>query len=126
MASSKILSKVNKINTALNISLTDWQIDLIFYPKKKIEIPSNKIYEKELALKIKQILDVKSKYIWKLGEPFSLNQIEKLRLNGYSILWNGDDLFRGKYFLLGWKKLYKALQKTGLKLAEVKWFKKDF
>lgn len=125
MASARILNKVNKINEALNITLADWQIDLIFYPKKTPVISNSRIQGKDLALKIKRMLDTKAKYIWKLGDPFTRKQLEDLKLISYIPLWTEKDSLRGRHALLNWRKVYRSLQNNGLKLAEVKWFKKD-
>lgn len=117
--------KTKQINKALGIELLPWQIEYIFNADadpsllKKSESYTNKI----TAVALRQILDKNTKYIWTLRAPLTYQELQKRHLLDYISIYEGRSkpTLRGRNFLLQWRRLYKKLKTTNLRLAEVAW-----
>lgn len=115
--------KVRKINDALGIELQDWQINFIF-SRKTLKLPERSSY-KTLTIMLRQMLDIKSKYIWSMKEPLSYEQLNQKGLSDWTQLYRGTHKpnFRSRNYLLSWRQVYRKLNDAGLKLAKVTWLK---
>lgn len=115
--------KVRKINDALGIELQDWQINYIF-SKKTLKLPEKSSY-KTITIMLRQMLNIKSKYIWSLQEPLSYDQLIAKNLDDCIMIYKGmhKPNFRSRNYLLRWRQIYKKLNDAGLRLAKVVWLR---
>ena len=74
---------------------------------------------------LRQMLNIKSKYIWSLQEPLSYDQLIAKNLDDCIMIYKGmhKPNFRSRNYLLRWRQIYKKLNDAGLRLAKVIWLK---
>lgn len=111
----RIQSTVHKIDTILDVELKPQEIDFIFC--KTSQLPLDLRSGKELCVMLRQILNRKVKWVWKLKGPISFLEAP----NCIPVATNIDNNMRVRRYLLRWRWLYNQLASNNIKVAEVLW-----
>lgn len=111
----QIQSIVRKLNIILDIELKPQEVDFIF--RKTSQFPPDLRSGKELCLMLRQILNRKIKWVWKLRGPIVCSEAP----NCIPVATNLDDNMRVRYYLLKWRQLYNQLTQNNVRVAEVLW-----
>lgn len=111
----RIQSIVHKIDFVLDIELKPQEIDFIFC--KTSQLPPDLRSGKELCVMLRQILNRKVKWVWKLRGPILFSEAP----NYIPVATNLDNNMRVRRYLLRWRWLYNQLASNNIKVARVLW-----